>query len=106
MNSYQTAARQKIFNKSGIIRQLSLNDNIEADFFIFSGSINTDYYYLFYGQNNDEIRLIKLLHDKVSIYEDIEAGEVPYYKQMSHYYWEIHIPKNSITHKIDVNLIK
>lgn len=96
--------KRKQFKSSGVIRQLSLNNNIEANFFVFSGSIDNSYYYVFYGQNNDEIRLIKLHHSNVSVFEDIELGETPYYRRVSNNYWELHIPENTITHKIDINL--
>lgn len=98
--------KQKRFHRSGFIRQLTVSNATEANFFVFSGSINNEYYYVFYGQNNNEIRLIKLYHGNVSIYEDIELRETPYYKRVSVQYWELHIPKNSITHKMDINLLK
>jgi len=88
--------------------QLTVKGTAEGTFFLLGGSIGTDYYFTFYTKDNNGCILLQHVHYKqVRIYEDGQSYaicRIDYLNQIYYKEWEIHVPKNSIYNKVDLEL--
>lgn len=91
------------------LKQIIVGGATEGNFFLLGGHTRTDYYFTFYTKDkNGQILLRHVYYGKVKIYEDSKEAYVIYeynYPKRKYYdYWEVHVPPNSICHKVDLEL--
>jgi len=73
-------------------------------FFIWSVQVGEELnYWCYLKDKNGGISLNQIEYWKITFYEDLEEEEIPY-AESDGYVYKIHIPKNSIKKKIDVDI--